>query len=196
MCVLLRYTLGWGPLGPWEGTFSYPQALLETQVTETHPEGRSHQKWPLWALPAPSMVHLRECRSSIQLSTVRFAASGLILELRTLWFQAVESPRRARCSTRAATEGILRSCEAWLPPDIYHHPLPTTLIDASNPPLAGICEAFLTSFGRIVDNTIVLLPFPRDRSIGLMLASAAGELFPARSLPNPFAPNHSPTSMD
>ena len=155
-----------------------------------------YQKWPLWALPAPSMVHLRECRSSIQLSTVRFAASGLILELRTLWFQAVESPRRARCSTRAATEGILRSCEAWLPPDIYHHPLPTTLIDASNPPLAGICEAFLTSFGRIVDNTIVLLPFPRDRSIGLMLASAAGELFPARSLPNPFAPNHSPTSMD
>ena len=50
--------------------------------------------------------------------------------------------------------------------------------------------------GRIFDNTIALLPFLRDRSIALMLASAAGELCPAHFLPNPFAPNHSPTSMD
>ena len=88
------------------------------------------------------------------------------------------------------------SCEAWLPPDIYHRPLPTTLIDVSNLPLAGLSEPVLTSFGRIVDNTIVLLPFPRDCSIALMLASAAGELCPAHFLPNPFAPNHSPASMD
>ena len=103
------------------------------------------------------MAHLRECRLSIQLSNLRFATFGLILKLRTLWFQAVESSRRARCSTPAATEGILRSCEAWLPPDIYHRPLPTTLIDVSNLPLAGLSEPVLTSFGRIVDNTIVLL---------------------------------------
>ena len=90
----------------------------------------------------------------------------------------------------------MRSCEAGLPPDIYHRPLPTTLMDMPNLPFAGICEPVLTSFGRIVDNTIVLLPFAGDRSIGLMLTSAAGELFPAHPLPNPFAPNHSPTSMD
>ena len=83
-----------------------------------------------------------------------------------------------------------------VPPDIYHRPLPTTLIDVSNLPLAGLSEPVLTSVGRIVDNTIVLLPFIRDRSIALMLASAAGELCPAHFLPNPFAPNHSQTSMD
>ena len=85
-----------------------------------------------------------------------------------------------------------------LPPDIYHHPRPTTITDASNRSFAGISEPFLTSSGRIFDNTIALLPFLRDRSmsIALMLASAAGELCPAHFLPNPFAPNHSPTSMD
>ena len=99
---------------------------------------------------------------------------------------------------------LYSGCDGWhdevqrgrLPPDIYHRPLPTTIIDASNLSLAGVCEPFLTSFWCIVDNPSVLLPFPRDGSIALKLASAAGELFHARSLPNPFAPNHSPTSMD
>ena len=35
---------------------------------------------------------------------------------------------QGRCSPRAATVGILRSCEAGLPPNIYHHPLPTALL--------------------------------------------------------------------
>ena len=43
------------------------------------------------------------------LSTVRFAACGMIFELRALWFQDVESPRRERCSTLAATGSALRS---------------------------------------------------------------------------------------
>ena len=34
-----------------------------------------------------------------------------------------------------------------------------TLINTSILPFAGICEPFLTSLGRIVDNTIVLLQF-------------------------------------
>jgi RNase adaptor protein for sRNA GlmZ degradation len=83
-----------------------------------------------------------------------------------------------------------------LPPDIYHRPLPTTIIDTSNLSLAGLSEPCLSSFGLIVDNPLVLLPFPRDGAFAFKLASAAGELFHARSLPNPFAPNHSPTSMD
>ena len=163
---------------------------------ETREEGDLIKKWPLWALPALPMVYWRECCSQVQPSVVRFATCGLIHELRTLWCEDVESSRRARCSTRAATDGIMRSCEAGLPPDIYHHPLPTTLMDMPNLPFAGICEPALPSFGRIVDNSIVLLPYPRDRSLALMLASAAGELCPAHFLPGPFAPNHSPTSMD
>jgi hypothetical protein len=143
--------------------------------------------------------------SSVHFSSRRLHDRSSHLELRAcavsssrviVWFQDVASSMRARCSTRAATEGILRSCEAWLPPDIYHHARPTTITDASIRPFAGISEPFLTSSGRIFDNTIALLPFLRDRSIALMLASAAGELCPAHFLPNPFAPNHSPTSMD
>ena len=54
--------------------------------------------------------------------------------------------------------------QGMLPPDIYRHPRPTTITDASNRSFAGISEPFLTSFGRIVDNTIVLLLFLRDCS--------------------------------
>ena len=55
------------------------------------------------------------------------------------------------------------------PPDTYHHPRPNTVIDILILPLAGISGPLVTSFGHVVDNTIVLLHFleidhlPRDR---------------------------------
>ena len=112
-----------------------------------------------------------------------------------------------RCRVFSAGKVLNSGCDGrhfevmrgMLPPDIYHHSRPTTITDASNCPFAGISEAFLTSSGRIVDNTIVLdraAPISSRLLIALMLASAAGELCPAHFLPNPFAPNHSPTSMD
>ena len=93
------------PLGPFAGT----------EISFSHIRG-----WPLEGLSARPSVYRRECRPCIHLCAVRFAAYGLVYELRSLWFQDVESSRRARHRPTGATPA------RWtrLPPTSSHHPWP------------------------------------------------------------------------
>ena len=67
-----------------------------------------------------SSVHFSSRRLHDRSSHVELRACAVSSSRVILWFQDVASSMRARCSTRAATEGILRSCEACF------HPTSTT----------------------------------------------------------------------
>ena len=104
--------------------------------------------WPLEGLSARPSLYLRECRPYIPLSTVRFTTCGLVYELRSLWFQDVESSRRARHRPTGATPA------RWtcLPPASSS---PSTashvVLGMSSVPFAGVCEAFFTAAGHTFD---------------------------------------------